>query len=196
MLADPNIFRVSSFILNETAVRDIGWEDPIGKWFETSTLDPATDNWMSVRIASEDIPETMAFLEKEYTKLNSDYPFYYSFYDEDIAALYDGERKFLRLFFIFSPLAIIIASLGILGLASYSVEQRTREIGIRKVAGSTVNQIILLITNEFFNLVLIAILMAWPVGSVYCADYSYLSGMACCYQKPHRSSQIRINLIP
>ena len=61
-------------------------------------------------------------------------------------------------------LAIIIASLGILGLASYSAEQRTREIGIRKVAGSSVSRIVLLITNEFFILVLIANLFAWPVA--------------------------------
>jgi putative ABC transport system permease protein len=192
---------VSTFILNETAVRDIGWENPIGKWFETSTLDPATNNWktrrgqvvgvaedfhfesvhntiqpvcffvdkfwvnwMSVRISSENMPRTIAFLEEEFNKLNSDYPFEYSFYDEEIEALYDSEKKFFRLFIIFALLAIIIASLGILGLASYSAEQRTREIGIRKVAGSGVKRIILLITNEFTVLVLIANLIAWPVA--------------------------------
>ena len=192
---------VSTFILNETAVRDIGWEEPIGKWFETSTLDPATDNWrtrrglvvgiaedfhfesthntiqpvcffvdkfwvnwMSIRISSVDMPGTIAFLEEEYNKLDSDYPFDYSFYDEEIEALYDSEQEFFRLFIIFALLAIIIASLGILGLASYSAEQRTREIGIRKVAGSGVNRIILLITNEFSILVLIVNLIAWPVA--------------------------------
>ena len=192
---------VTTFILNETAVRDIGWEDPVGKWFETSTLDPVTDNWvprrglvvgvaedfhfesvhntiqpicffvdkfwvnwMSLRINPDEIPETIAFLEKEYNKLNADQSFDYSFYQDEIYALYDAERRFLRLFVIFALLAIIISSLGILGLASYSVEQRTREIGLRKVAGSNIGRIILLITNEFTKLVLLANLFAWPVA--------------------------------
>jgi putative ABC transport system permease protein len=192
---------VSSFILNETAVRNIGWEDPIGKWFETSTLDPATDNWrtrrgivvgvaedfhfesihntiqpvcffvdkywvswMSIRISSEDMTGTLDFLKEEYEKLNADSPFDFSFYDEEIKSLYDSEKRFFRLFIIFAMLAIIIASLGILGLASFSAEQRTREIGIRKVAGSSVRQILFLITNEFSMLVLIANLIAWPVA--------------------------------
>jgi len=70
----------------------------------------------------------------------------------------------LRLFIIFSILAILIASLGILGLASFSVEQRIREIGIRKVVGSSVGRIIRLISNEFLVLVLVANLLAWPVA--------------------------------
>ena len=192
---------VTAFILNETAVKDIGWEEPIGKWFETSTLDPSTNNWktrrgtvvgvaedfhfesvhntiqpicffvdkfwvnwMSVRINGENIPQTIAFLEAEYEKLNTGYPFEYSFYKDEIESLYSEERSFLRLFIIFALLAIFIASLGIFGLASFSVEQRTREIGIRKVAGSSVGSIILLITNEFSVLVLIANLIAWPVA--------------------------------
>jgi len=192
---------VSTFILNETAVRDIGWEDPIGKWFETSTLDPATDNWktrrgivvgvaedfhfesvhntiqpvcffvdkfwvswMSVKIGSGDIPGTIAFLESEYMKVNPENSFDYSFYQEEIDSLYSEERSFLRLFIIFSILAIMIASLGILGLASFSAEQRTREIGVRKVAGSSVGGIIRLISKEFLILVLGANLVAWPVA--------------------------------
>jgi putative ABC transport system permease protein len=192
---------VSTFILNETAVKDIGWEDPIGKWFETSTLDPATNNWktrrgiivgvaedfhfesvhnsiqpvcffvdnfwinwMSVRISGDDIPGTIAFLEDEYIKVDNEDPFEYSFYLDELEALYDGERSFLRLFIIFAFLAIFIATLGILGLASFTVEQRTREIGIRKVAGSSMGQIIVLISREFSILVLIANVIAWPVA--------------------------------
>ncbi len=192
---------VSTFILNETAVKDIGWEDPIGKWFETSTLDPATDNWkarrgivvgvaedfhfesvhntiqpvcffvdkfwvnwMSVKIGAGDIPGTIAFLESEYMKVNPENSFDYSFYQDEIDSLYNEEKSFLRLFVIFAILAIMIASLGILGLASFSVEQRTREIGVRKVAGSSVGGIIRLISKEFLILVLGANLLAWPVA--------------------------------
>jgi putative ABC transport system permease protein len=192
---------VSTFILNETAVRDIGWEEPVGKWFETSTLDPETNNWrvrrgivvgvaedfhfesvhntiqpicffvdkfwvswMSVKITPDNIPTSIALLEQEYRKIDPESSFEYSFYEDEIESLYDSERSFLRLFVIFALLAIFIASLGIFGLASFSVEQRTREIGIRKVAGSSVGRIILLITNEFSLLVLIANLIAWPVA--------------------------------
>jgi putative ABC transport system permease protein len=192
---------VSSFILNETAVKDIGWEDPVGKWFQTSTLDPETDNWkprrgivvgvaedfhfesvhntiqpvcffvdnywinwMAVKISGSETRSTLEYLESEFQKVDPTTPFEYSFYEDDIASLYLAERQFLRLFVVFALLAILIASLGILGLASFSVEQRTREIGIRKVAGSSVGRIILLISKEFALLVLLANLLAWPVA--------------------------------
>ena len=198
---DFSMDSVSSFILNETAVRDIGWEDPIGKWFQTSTLDPETDNWrdrrgivvgvaedfhfesvhntiqpvcffvdnfwiswMSIKIGSENVEATLSFLEEEYLKVDPEGAFNYSFYEDEIEALYITERRFFRLFIIFAALAIVIASLGILGLASFSVEQRTREIGIRKVSGSTGGGIIMLISREFSYLVLIANIFAWPVA--------------------------------
>jgi putative ABC transport system permease protein len=119
---------------------------------------------MSIKIGSEDVQGTLAFLESEYTKLNAEYQFDYSFYTDELEALYSEERRFLRLFIIFSMLAILIASLGILGLASFSVEQRIREIGIRKVAGSSVGRIIQLISKEFLILVLVANLISWPVA--------------------------------
>jgi putative ABC transport system permease protein len=182
-------------------VKDIGWEDPIGKWFQTSTLDPETNNWkdrrgivvgvaedfhfesvhntiqpvcffvdnfwinwMSIKIGSEDVEATLAFLEQEYLKVDPEGAFDYSFYEDEIESLYLSERRFFRLFIIFAALAIVIASLGILGLASFAVEQRTREIGIRKVAGSTGGRIILLISREFSILVLLSNLFAWPVA--------------------------------
>ena len=119
---------------------------------------------MSIRIAGSNTRETLDFLESEYLKVDPDSEFEYSFYQDEIDSLYIAERQFLRLFIIFALLAIFIASLGILGLASFSVEQRTREIGIRKVSGSSVGRIILLISNEFSILVLISNLLAWPVA--------------------------------
>ena len=192
---------VSSFILNETAVNEIGWDEPIGKWFQTSTLDPETNNWkdrrgivvgvakdfhfesvhntiqpvcyfvdnfwinwMSIKISGENIQNTLNFLEQEYLKVDPEREFNYTFYEDDIESLYLSERRFFRLFIVFALLAIVIASLGILGLAAYSVEQRTREIGIRKVSGASGRQIIQLISKEFSILVLIANLFAWPVA--------------------------------
>jgi putative ABC transport system permease protein len=192
---------ISTFILNETAVKDIGWEDPIGKWFQTSTLDPETNNWkdrrgivvgvaedfhfesvhntiqpvcffvdnfwinwMSIKVSGDEVNATLDFLEQEYLKVDPEGSFDYSFYEDDIESLYVTERRFFRLFIIFAALAIVIASLGILGLASYSVEQRTREIGIRKVSGASGQGIILLISREFSMLVLIANIIAWPAA--------------------------------
>ena len=199
---------VSTFILNETAVKDIGWEDPIGKWFQTSTLDPETDNWkdrrgivvgvaedfhfesvhntiqpvcffvdnfwinwMSIKISGDEVNVTLDFLEQEYLKVDPEGNFDYSFYEDDIEALYVTERRFFRLFIIFAVLAIVIASLGILGLASFSVEQRTREIGIRKVSGASGKGIILLISREFSVLVIIANVIAWPVAWYFMRDW-------------------------
>lgn len=213
---------VSSFILNEAAVKEIGWEDPIGKWFETSTLDPKTDNWkkrrgivvgvarnfnfeslhntiqpvcffvdrywsnwMSVRISSDDMPGTLAYLKKNYESLGKDYNWDYSFYDQDIRALYSSEHKFFRLIIVFSLLAIFIACLGVFGLASFTAEQRTREIGIRKILGASVNQIILLITNEFTLLVLIADVIAIPPALLlmrkWLTDYPYRIELSAWY---------------
>jgi putative ABC transport system permease protein len=119
---------------------------------------------MSVKIGESDMNETLKYLETEFRKVDPETQFEYSFYNDEIEALYIAEKRFLRLFVIFALLAIVIASLGILGLASFSVEQRTREIGIRKVSGSSVGRIILLISNEFSILVLMANLIAWPVA--------------------------------
>ena len=126
---------------------------------------------MSVKVSPEDIPGTIAFMEEAYKKQSGDDPFEYSFYEEEIESLYSEERSFLRLFIVFSLLAIAIASLGILGLASFSVEQRTREIGIRKVAGSSIGRIILLVSNEFSILVGISNLIAWPVAWYFMRSY-------------------------
>ncbi len=213
---------ISTFILNETAVRDIGWEDPIGKWFETSTIDPKTNNWkqrrgivvgvaedfnfeslhnsiqpvcyfvdqfwsnwISVRISADDMPGTLSFLEEEYNKLGEEYNWEYSFYDEDIAALYRKEREFFRLIIIFSLLAIFIACLGVLGLASFTAEQRTREIGIRKTMGASVNRIIFLITNEFLMLVLVSNVIAIPPALIlmrkWLMDFPYKIELSALY---------------
>jgi putative ABC transport system permease protein len=126
---------------------------------------------MSIRIGSEEIESTLAFLEEEYLKVDPEGRFDYSFYVDEIEGLYLSERRFFRLFVIFALLAILIASLGILGLASFTVEQRTREIGIRKVSGSSISGIILLISREFSILVLIANLFAWPLAWYFMRDW-------------------------
>lgn len=87
-----------------------------------------------------------------------------SFFNDDFAKLYASEQRTGQILTIFSVLAIIIACLGLLGLAAYTAEQRTKEIGIRKVLGATVSELIFMLTKEFTKWVLIANLIAWSVA--------------------------------
>ncbi len=96
--------------------------------------------------------------------------FEYSFFNDDFAKLYSSEQRTGQLFSVFSVIAIIIACLGLLGLAAFTAEQRTKEIGIRKVLGATVPEIIFMLTKEFTKWVLIANIIAWP------AAYFFMNG--------------------
>jgi putative ABC transport system permease protein len=91
-------------------------------------------------------------------------PFIYSFLDEDFNQQYQSDFRFRQIFTTFSILAILIACLGLLGLATYTAEQRTKEIGIRKVMGANVGNIVGLLSKDFVKLILIAILLATPLS--------------------------------
>ena len=121
-------------------------------------------NWMIVRISGSDMQKTISFIEKKWNEFNEKEDFHYSFYDDDIENLYLNEARIFKLFISFAILAIFIASLGILGLVSFTAEQRTKEIGIRKTMGATVPGIIRLLTFDFLKLVLLANIIAWPVA--------------------------------
>jgi len=98
-------------------------------------------------------------------------PFLYFFLDDFFNKQYQSEQQFGKLFSLFTLLAIIIACLGLFGLSSYLVMQRTREIGIRKVLGASVKQITLLISKEFILIVLIANIIAWPISYFLIDDW-------------------------
>lgn len=190
-----------AFILNEAAVEFIGWEEPVGKWFETWTLDSAGINWvkrrgnvvgvaenfyfeslhneikpvvyfiqnnwinwMVVRISANDMQQTISFIKDKWQQFNTEEEFRYTFYDDDIQNLYLSERRIFKIFISFAILAIFIASLGILGLVSFTAEQRTKEIGIRKTMGASVSGVIGLLTFDFLKLVLLANIIAWPLA--------------------------------
>jgi putative ABC transport system permease protein len=93
-----------------------------------------------------------------------DVPFSYYFYDESLKAQYSAEQRMETIFKYFSFLAILIASLGLFGLASFSAAQRTKEIGIRKVLGATVADITLILSREFVMLVIVSNVFAWPIA--------------------------------
>jgi putative ABC transport system permease protein len=120
--------------------------------------------YVSVRIHSENIRETMTFIENSWRKFASNQAFEYEFFDDHFARIYQAEERTGQIFFSFSLLAIIIASLGLFGLAAFVAEQRTKEIGIRKVLGATESGIVFLLSRQFAKWVVLSNLFAWPIA--------------------------------
>lgn len=130
-------------------------------------IQPSSFNQISVRIRAENAGElqgVLDFLQGRWQQYRPEFPFTYTFLDERYEQLYQAEHKLGQIFGVFSALAVFIACLGLFGLASYTAEQRTKEIGIRKVLGATVSNIVLMLSREFAVLVGIAMLFAWPIA--------------------------------
>ena len=120
--------------------------------------------FMSARINGHQIPETLAFIESVWQEIFPQVPFTYSFQNDLFNQQYQAEKKMGNVFTVFTGLAILIACMGLFGLASFTAEQRTQEIGIRKVLGASVASLIHLVSAEFIGLVLVANLLAWPLA--------------------------------
>lgn len=119
---------------------------------------------ISFRVKSDDLPKLISQVESKWKALVPNQPFNYSFMDDDFNTLYKSETRIGKISLSFSVLAIFIACLGLFGLAAYAAEQRTKEIGIRKVLGATAPNIVKLLSKDFLKLVLISILVAFPMG--------------------------------
>lgn len=126
---------------------------------------------VSFKIASTDMNATIDFIEKEWNKLEPSHPFRYTFLDENFGALLRQQENFGTMFLFLTILAIIISVMGLYGLSSYTAEQRTKEIGIRKVLGASVSQIMKMLTKDFLKLVLIANIFAWPITYLLAKDW-------------------------
>jgi len=183
-----------AMILNEAAVKMFGYSSPeqaIGKRFKqwgregkivgvmkdfhfkalrepikplSMRIEPDGCDIVSANVAAANLPATISAIEKKWQALIPNRPFSYFFLDEYFDKQYRSEDRFGRLFLNFSILAIFISCLGLLGLASYSTMQRTREIGIRKVMGASVSNILNLLSKEFLQLVIISFFIATPVA--------------------------------
>jgi len=182
-----------SYLLNESAVKALGWESGVGKQFEVQmsgsemgqvigvvkdfhfqtlhreirplALKTAPSfSLVSLKIAPDDIPGTIAFIRSQIKERAPSAPFEYYFVDNDIDKMYRSDKIMSRMLSHFSFLAIFIACLGLLGLTSYSIIQRTREIGIRKVLGASTLTIVVLLTKQFTKWVLVANVIAWPIA--------------------------------
>ncbi len=130
----------------------------------------------AVRIRSDGVPATLAYLEQTWETFVPDKPFSYSFLEDDIAALYRAEEQTRTLFGIFSLLAIVIACLGLFGLSAFIAEQRTKEMGLRKVLGASVGGLVLLLSKDFVKLVGLAFVVATPLA--YFAMHRWLESFA------------------
>ncbi|HEU4904447.1 MAG TPA: FtsX-like permease family protein, partial [Flavisolibacter sp.] len=195
----------AGYIINETALKLIGYKDPVGKklvfWQKPGTIvgvikdchfsslhDPirpivlrlgetADYGRALVRTERGKTREALASLESICKELNPKFPFTYSFSDEDYQKLYTSEKLVGKLSNAFAFLAIFISSLGLLGLAMFTAEQRTREFGIRKVLGASVRSLFQLLSKEFILLVLLALVIASPLAwyfmNNWLLDYAY-----------------------
>lgn len=124
---------------------------------------PQNLNRISVSIKGDNIPGTLAHLRKTWDRLVPHRPMLYHFLDESFNGQYQADQHFGQLFTFFSCLAICIACLGLLGLSTFMAQQRVKEIGVRKVLGSSVSGIVILLSKDFIKLVLIAIVIAVPL---------------------------------
>ncbi|HSG28440.1 MAG TPA: FtsX-like permease family protein, partial [Candidatus Krumholzibacterium sp.] len=202
----------NSIMVNEAAVRQAGWKDPIGKTIHYAgdpdqvkrsvvgvirdfhykslhqvieplfiTLDRGFYRNLFVRVSPGDLSATLASLERVVKTFDPDRPFEYYFLDDSFDRQYRVEEKLQKIFFNFTGLAIFIACMGLFGLASFAAEQRTREIGIRKVLGASVSGIVMLLTRDFTRWVLLANLLAWPAAwyglRKYLDHFAYSTGL-------------------
>ena len=119
---------------------------------------------ITLKLAAFDIQKTLAHLEKDWKQLSPERPFEYTFLDDTYAKLYASETRFQKVFISLVILGIIIACLGLLGLATFAAQQRIKEIGIRKVLGASVASVVTLLSKDFLKLVFIALILAVPIA--------------------------------
>ncbi|MCB0853408.1 MAG: ABC transporter permease, partial [Bacteroidetes bacterium] len=128
-----------------------------------SFLAPSSTGYFYLKLKNNDLDKTLTFIEQEWNLANGHFPFEYKFIDDSIDAMYQSENKLSTLFKYFALIAILISSLGLMGLVAYNTTSRFREISIRKVFGASIISIIQLINREFLSLVLVANLIAIPI---------------------------------
>lgn len=199
-----------AFLINETAVRELGYNNPIGKKVEWGFNEDGTVNitgkvigvvkdfngrslhqnieptimslqnrprgGILLRLKGEKIQETIAYLETKWEEMLPGREFDYSFLDEQLASSYSSDVQQSKLINIFSIVCIIISCLGLLGLSSFTIQQRTKEIAVRKILGAEISQIVYLLFKEILILIVISSLIAFPIA--YYAAEEWLKNFA------------------
>lgn len=146
-------------------------------FFYRNTNPYDVNNLISVRVEPDNIQQTIGRMEGIWEEFLPNQPFKFSFLDSDLTALYQAELVAQKVFGLFSLLAIFIACMGLLGLAAYITQQRTKEIGIRKVLGASVTNIVGLLSKDFLKLVGLALIVATPIAwyamQRWLSDFAY-----------------------
>jgi len=184
----------NAYLINEEAARQLGLKNPVGSLMKMPAIyrgpapiigvvkdfhfrslhekiaplffiiETTFFTELAVRIRTTETEKTIEGLRKKWAGIEPQNPFTYNFFDEGFNRLYISETRTASIVRIFSILAIFIACLGLLGLATHSTQQRVKEIGIRKVLGASIGSIVTLLSKDFLKLVLIAALIAFPVS--------------------------------
>ena len=202
---------VRNYIINQEAAKYMGMEDPVGQrlsfWGTTGTIIGVIRNYhhvslhreimphiftvnprhhnalrfVFIKIASVNVPDTLKYIEETSASFAPDFPYEYSFIDQGVQNLYQAEQRLGKIFGYFAFLAIFISCLGIFGLAAFSAEKKTKEIGIRKVLGASVSNIVILLSKEFSRWILLANIIAWPIGwyamHKWLENFAYRAGL-------------------
>ncbi len=140
-------------------------------------LYPAVNFKVAVKVNTADMANTIAYINEVWNKFSPGYPLDYKFMDETYGAMYKAETRLASLIWIFTIMAIVVGCMGLFGLAAFSAEQRTKEIGIRKVLGAGIFNIVALLSKSFVRLVALSFLLAFPIAwwamSKWLEDFSY-----------------------
>jgi len=194
----------TQYLLNESAAKKLGWDAPIGKRFSCywgkegfvtgiirdfhfkslhEEIEPLflyiradNYNYLAVKLNTSGISGSVNYVKQLWNKIVPDSPFEYFFYDNFYDQLYKKEALFGKIIFIFSTIAILIACMGLFGLAAFFSEKRTKEIGIRKVNGAAIPEVMIMLNKEFVKWVIIAFIIATPVA--WYAMYKWLQSFA------------------
>ncbi len=181
-----------AFVVNEAAVKFLGWDAAIGKDLVSplgqegnvvgvvkdfnykslhSSIEPLilmnsknSNGYLMVKVSSGNISNTVKSVSDVWTAFDNSHPYEYFFLDEKFQKQYETEQKLVMIFTYFASLAIFISCLGLIGLAIYTNEQRVKEIGIRKALGATSREIVWLLSSGFMTLIVIANVFAWPLS--------------------------------
>jgi putative ABC transport system permease protein len=201
----------NNFVINEEAAKYMGMENPIGQrlkfWQTEGTIIGVVKNYhhvsmhreimphifsvnpnyfnalrfVFIKIASQNVPDTLNYIRETTTTFSPNFPYEYAFLDQGLEDLYQNEQKLGKIFSSFAFLAIFISCLGIFGLASFTAERRTKEIGIRKVLGASISNIMVLLSKEFSRWILLANIVAWPVAwyamHLWLQNFAYRSSL-------------------
>ena len=197
---------LTAVVVNETFVNRMGWKDPIGKKVEAGDANTLRarvigvmkdyhqtgmyndieslllayrplNNIIYIKLSGIDTKSTISFIETKWKEIFPDQPFAYTYLSERFNRQFEADERRGLIFTLFTVLAILIACLGLFGLASYMVEQRTKEIGIRKVLGASVYSITQLLARDFVGLIIISMILAFPLAwylmSSWLKDFNY-----------------------